>query len=264
MTIKKILAAPFVATCLTVAASAHTPYLAPGSFAPVFGKMVTLDASFAEKFFVPEAAFTGSDFQVVHPNGTTTEPESLNTLKTRIVVEHTLEDKGTYKFSTGRRVGRIFRIYELDGKRHVMEDPSAEYPDGAKELSFFQAVTRADTYVTKGAPSTGAIKAWGEGLEITPDTHPSEVYAGEEFNFSVQFDGSPVADQKLDVFAAAGQFSPKQAVAQLTTDANGSASFSPEKAGVYLVRARHRAPAPEGAAAPIYSHTYTLVLEAAR
>ncbi len=264
MTLKKILAAPLFAATITAAVSAHTPYLAPSSFSPVFGKMVTLDAAFAEKFFVPEAAFSGSDFKITNPNGTTVAPDSLSALKTRVVVEHALEDKGTYKFSTGHRVGKVFRIYEKDGKRHVMEKPEEALPEGAKELSFFQAITLAETYVTKGAPDNGAIRSWDKGLEIKPDTHPNEIYAGESFDFTVAFEGKPVAEQKLDVFTAQGEFSPKNAVAQITTDAKGVASFTPEKAGVYLVRTRHRAPAPEGAAAPVYSHTYTLVLEAAR
>lgn len=264
MTIKNILTASVFAAALSTASGAHTPYLAPGSFEPVFGRMVTLDASFADKFFVPEAAFTGSEFQIVQPDGNVVSPESQSTLKTRVVLEHSLEDKGTYKFSTGRRFGKVFKIYELDGKRHVMEDPSKDYPEGAKELAFFQAVTRAETYVTKGAPSEGSIKAWGEGLEISPETHPNEIFAGEEFSFTVQFEGEPLAEQKLEIFAAEGEFSPKDAIATLTTDSAGAAAFSPEEAGVYLVRARHRAPAPNDAPAPVYSHTYTLVLEAAR
>lgn len=262
--IKKLLATTAVAVALTNTAGAHTPYLVPGSFEPVFGRMVTLDASFGEKFFVPEAAFTGSEFQVVNPDGSVVTPESQSTLKTRIVLEHSLEDKGTYKFSTGRRFGKVFKIYELDGKRHVMQNHEDAYPEGAKELAFFQAVTRAETYVSKGAPSEGSIKAWGEGLEIQPETHPNEIFAGEEFDFTVHFEGTPLAEQKLEIFAAEGEFSPKEAIATVTTDSDGAASFSPDEAGVYLVRARHRAPAPEGAPAPVYSHTYTLVLEAAR
>lgn len=264
MIFRNILTGALVSAAFTATATAHTPYLAPGSFEPVFGKMVTLDAAFAEKFFVPEAAFTGSDFKITNPNGTTVAPDALSAMKTRVVVEHALEDKGTYKFSTGHRVGKIFRIYEKDGKRHVMEKPEDALPEGAKELSFFQAVTLAETYVTKGAPDTGALTAWGKGLEIKPGTHPNEIYAGESFDFTVDFEGKPIANQQLDIFTAKGEFSPKEAVAKITTDETGAASFTPETPGVYLVRTRHRAPAPENAAAPVYSHTYTLVLEAAR
>lgn len=264
MIFRKLLTGAFAATTLSAIAAAHTPYLAPSSFDPVFGKMVTLDAAFAEKFFVPEAAFAGSDFKVINPNGVAVAPETLSTLKTRVVIEHSLEDKGTYKFSTGHRTGKIFRIYEKDGKRHVMEKPGDALPEGAKELSFFQAITLAETYVTKGAPDTGAIKAWGKGLEIKPETHPNEIYAGESFDFTVDFEGEAIADQQLDIFTAQGEFSPKDAIAKVTTDAAGAASFTPTDPGVYLVRARHRAPAPDGAAAPVYSYTYTLVLEAAR
>ncbi|MCK0069435.1 DUF4198 domain-containing protein [Kordiimonas laminariae] len=252
------------AALLASTASAHTPYIVPISFDPAFGKMVTLDASFAEKFFLPEAAFTGSEFYIVTPNGEQISPDTRSDLKTRVVIEHSLEDKGTYKFSTGMRYGRIFRMYELNGKPGRMEDPSEPLPEGAKETAHFQAVTRAETYVSKGAPTEAALKPSGKGLEITPITHPNDVYAGEPVELTVLFEGKPAVGLEIPVYDASGAFSAKEPVAKLKTDAKGKIEFTPEKTGNYLARARHRVKAPEGAKAPVYSYTYTLTFEAAR
>ena len=64
------------ALLLTFTATAHTPYLAPASFEPLAG-WVTLDAAFAEKFFVPEVAFDQSEFKVLQPDGKAVAPKEL-------------------------------------------------------------------------------------------------------------------------------------------------------------------------------------------
>lgn len=112
------------------AAQGHTPYLAPNTFEPLTGDTITLDASFAERFFVPEVAFDNDQFRVTHPDGTSHAPQTLHTLKTRTVLEHSLAGEGTYRFSTGRRLGRVFKLYTLDGERHSAEDPQAPLPPG--------------------------------------------------------------------------------------------------------------------------------------
>ena len=61
--------------------AAHTPYLMPNAFEPINGGLITLDASFAERFFVPEVVFDGSDFEVRLPDGNTVKPETLVPLK---------------------------------------------------------------------------------------------------------------------------------------------------------------------------------------
>ena len=73
-------------------------YLKPLQFEPVRGGKVTLDASFAEQFFVPEAAITNASFEVVTPSGKQVSVEKVVDLSTRNVLEHTLEEEGTYQF----------------------------------------------------------------------------------------------------------------------------------------------------------------------
>ncbi|MGB0899648.1 MAG: DUF4198 domain-containing protein, partial [Psychrobium sp.] len=51
------------------AALAHTPYLQPTSFEVNRSGKVSFDASFAEKFFVPEVAFNNSIFTITGPSG---------------------------------------------------------------------------------------------------------------------------------------------------------------------------------------------------
>ena len=247
---------------LSAACFGHTPYLKPMSFEPSRSGVVSLDASFAEKFFVPDVAFANSIYAVIQPDGKTVSPNILSQLKTRVVVEHTLEEDGTYRFSTGKRLGRVFKMYELDGKRHSMKNPKEAIPKGGKLLSFFQSLTLAETYVSKGAPSNTAFAAYNSGLEFIPVTHPNDIFVDEPFEFSALFNGKSLADLKVSVFLAKDQFTDEKPVFELISSKKGKLSFTPKEAGTYLLLARHRSDAPASSPAPQISNTYTLVIEA--
>lgn len=252
-----LLGSLLLACCLS--ARSHTPYLAPGSFDPMNGEMVTLDAAFGEAFFVPEVVFDNSEFAVVNPDGKTVPVDTLQRLKTRAVAEHHLAaDKGTYRFSTGHRLGAIFRTWEVDGKQESTRDPTKPLPEGAKLLVHYQSLSLSETYITAGAPTQAALKPYGKGLELVPTTHPSDLYAGEKFDFSVLYNGKPLADQKIEIFSATGDRNSEKPVATLTTDAQGKATFDLDKPGEFLALIRYRGKAPEGAAAPVYGYNYTL------
>lgn len=240
------------------AVEAHTPYLAPASFEPMNGDLVTLDAAFGEHFFVPEVVFDNSEFVVIDPAGKTSPVNTVQRLKTRAVVEHTLDGKGTYRFSSGRRLGAVFRTWELDGKKESTRDPAKALPAGATLLAHYQSVSLAEAYVTLGAPSPAALKPYASGLELVPVSHPSDLYTGEKFDFAVHFDGKPLANQLVEIFPASNDAASKKAAASLTTGADGKASFALPRAGTWLALIRYRGKAPAGATAPEYGFNYTL------
>ncbi len=246
--------------CVVAAsASAHTPYLVPNTFAPRPGGVVTLDASFAETFFVPEAAFDNSRFSVTGPEGYDAAPDTLHVLKTRTVVEHALpKAKGTYRFSTGPRLGATFRTWEMDGKRESSRDPEAKIPEGAKLIDDFQSLTLAETYVSIDAPDRAALQPRGKGLELVPLTHPNDLYAGERFEFVVQYDGQPLADHAVEISEAVWAADRTPARHALKTDAQGHAVLAPLAPGAWLVLVRHRTAAPEGSQTSQISNSTTL------
>lgn len=241
-------------------AFAHTPYLAPSDFAPRAGQTIAMDASFAETFFTPEVAFDGSRFSVTTPEGRETTPDVVHVMKTRTVAEYTLpaNAKGTYRLGTGPRPGALFRTWEIDGKRESTRDPAVKIPSGAKVISGFQSLTLAEAYVSVGAPDRTAHAARNKGLEFVPVTHPDDVYVGEPFAFVVQYDGKPLAGQKVEITEAVWTSDRKPHTEQLTSDAQGKVSFTPKEPGTWLALSRYRSTAPAGAPVPEYSNSYTL------
>lgn len=258
MRLLPLLAGIVTAVCAATAA-AHTPYLAPSNFAPRGGETIALDASFAETFFIPESAFDNSRFSVTAPDGVEAAPDAVHLLKTRAVVEHTLpKASGTYRFSTGPRHGALFRTWEIDGRRESSRDPAVKIPAGAAVVSDFQSLTLAETYVTIGEPDRAALQPRGHGLEVVAVTHPGDVYVGEAFDFIVQYDGRPLADQKVEITEAVWTSDRTPQQVTLLTDAEGRASFRPDQAGTWLLLTRHRTPAPADAPTAEYSNSYTL------
>ena len=256
---KTCLLAGLMLAAVVLPARAHTPYLAPATFQIQPTSVVTLDASFAETFFVPEVVFDNSTFVVTDPDGVTHAPDTVHLLKTRAVVEQRLPGKkGTYRFSTGNRLGAVFRTFEVNGKTESSRDPSAPLPAGAKIVSHYQSLSRSEVYLTAGEPTTDALKPYGKGLELVPVTHPSDLYVGESFVFEVRYDGTPLPAQKVEINRALGDGHSQPAALELTTDAAGNATLPLQQAGSYLALIRYRGDAPAGAAAPQYGNNYTL------
>lgn len=246
-------------SALSLSAQAHTPYLLPASFDAQPRSVISVDASFADKFFIAEVPFGETAFTLTGPDGRVTPITDVHQLKTRTVAEQKLPaDKGTYRVSTGARLGAIFRSWELDGKVHTARDPSTPMPAGVKLLSHYQSRSVSETYVTVSAPSPAALAPTGQGLELLPITHPSDLFSGETFEFRMVFDGQPLAGHKVEIFRSAMDLASQHSVQLLTTDAQGRVSASLAQPGIYLALVRHRAPAPQGAAAPVYGHNYTL------
>lgn len=240
-------------------ASAHTPYLLPTTFDAQPKAVIGVDASFTEKFFIPEVAFGATAFMVTAPDGSRIPFEAVHQFRLRTSAEQKLPDqKGTYRLSTGARLGAIFRAWKRDGKVEVSRDPNQAMPADAEMVHHYQSLSVSEAYVTAGAPNTTALAPTGKGLEIVAITHPSDLFVGEKFEFTVQIDGKPLPKQKIDIYRSPMDLSSQHQAQSLETDAAGRASMPLAKSGIYLALVRHRAPAPQGAAAPMYGHNYTL------
>lgn len=243
---------------LSSSSQAHVPYLAPESFAPI-RDWVSLEAAFADKFFLPEAKFDQSEFQVLTPTGRREQPAEQAMVRSRTVLEHQLIAEGTYRFSTGQRYGAVFRSWQQDGKTVSSRDAKQQPPTGVALSSHFQSVTLAETYVSKGKPDQRVLQPYGQGLEIQFISHPNDLYINQPITTRLLFDGKPLANTNLQLHRS-GQSDAEQSL-QFRSDANGNVQFSVTEAATYLLLVRHKTKAPAAAKAPEYSYSYSAVVE---
>lgn len=245
------------------AALAHSPYLRPNVFDATGRDHVTVEAAFTEDVFAAEIAMRSDFYHVVGPNGDT--PISAVTyLRDMAVFEAATPVDGTYRLSSGPRQGRTAQMYQAAGGDWKMVGEEDGAPPAGAALVDVQSITVADVYVTRGAPDQAALQPSGQGLELKPITHPSDIVAGEDAVFQLLMDGRPLAGAAVTVFREAGRWDGRKVEADLVADADGRVAVRVAEPGAYMTLVRHRMAAPAGAPVPwrSYSHTLTFVAEA--
>ena len=114
----------------TPPALAHTSYLLPSKFATTESEIVTLEASFAEDFFRPEFAVVSDDYHLYRPDGTRDSYDTLQAFREVTILESDLDEDGTYRFTTGERLGRKSVTALVDGAWTFVE-PGQPAPENA-------------------------------------------------------------------------------------------------------------------------------------
>ncbi|OYX29352.1 MAG: nickel transporter [Caulobacterales bacterium 32-69-10] len=244
---------------LPAAAAAHAPYLLPNVFDLTTRDHVTVTASFTEVFFESEVVMKSDAYAVVDPRGRRTllTPTYLSDVA---VFEAPIPTPGTYRITTGARVGRVAKAYFAGGKWAFLEEPGDPVPAGAT-LVDMQSLTTADVYVSRGAPDEAALAPTGKGLEFRAITHPSSIFIGQDAVFEALFEGKPVPNLAVEISRGDGRFGDGKPPAQTTTGADGRFTVRPARPGLFHIMSRYRVPpTPEVAAAR--SFTYALTFEA--
>ena len=250
---------------LTPSAFAHTPYLKPTTFAPD-RPFVTVEAALTEgAFFIPDLPIRGEgDYLVTGNSGVAAKAGTPLALKEFTLVEVALPEDGTYRISTGDRAGRTGRWVKADGAwRPIGPADAAGLPAGAETMTT-QVYVKAETYVTRGSPTQGALKPGGQGLEVSPVTHPNEVFAKEAFRFVLLYDGKPVANVPFGVARGGDAYAETRYTYAGKTDAAGAAAVTFAQPGVYVLETHYPERA-EGSTTPIArSVAYSLTFEVTR
>ncbi len=240
-------------------AHADTSYLRPNWFTTANGDLVTAQSSFTEDFSNPSVGVKSDAWTVIGPDGASAAFKTKSELTQLTVLEADTKASGTYRLSTGERLGRVGPQVLVDGVWQPFA-PGRDLPAGAQTRQS-QTATVADVYVTRGAPTNAPVEARIGTLELKPDRHPNDVYLDTGFSFRVLLNGKPVANQQVEVWREGGNYEEPQYRKQHNSAADGSVKLTFDKPGVYLIWTRLSGDAPAGAATPVRSYTTSLTLE---
>jgi len=282
------LSAAFLATLAAAPAIANGPYLEPTTFGSNRDYVTILAAHGAEVAFLPMGPIrTLGDFFATSPDGVTSNIGVGQAFKGLSVVEPALAQDGTWRISTGERKGRVSRAVLIDGVWRPIRTPQQsqaparpagpppaadnrpqpidekDVPAGA-EIAESVGYLRADTYVTRGAPSPGALKPTGQGFELAPHTNPNEVFAGEPFAFSFLNDGKGVAGVEFNIRRAGDVYTETMYALRGRTDAAGAATVNIPGAGRYILEASYPGNGPPGQKPNPKTTSYSLTFEVAK
>ncbi len=241
MTIKKTLLAIALAT-LSLHAAAHRPWLLPQQ-TNVEGKeaWVTIDGAISEGLFdIDHVALKLDTATVTDPDGAVTPVPTPMMGKQRSSVDLKLTRNGTYKVAmVTKSVMGSYKDAAGETKRFrgTEEDMAKNVPAGANGVRTVRTHARLETFVTFNRASTGALKPSGQGLELVPVTHPTDMRVGETATWRFQLDGKPLPNFQFSFTPGGVRYRGVLGEQRLTTDAKGEASIKLPAAGMYWLHA---------------------------
>lgn len=231
-----LLAAAVFAVSAAGTAQAHKSWLLPSATVLTQDQWITVDAAVSnDLFYFNHVPVRLDNLVITAPDGSAATAENPFTGKFRSSFDLHLDKNGTYKIAVIN--AGLFASYELNGEkkrwRGKPEDLAKEIPADAKNVEITQSSGRIETFATAGAPNDAALKISGKGLEMTPVTHPNDLFAGEAAKFRFTLEGKPAADLKIEIVPGGSRWRNAQNEINLTTDKNGEVSVTWPAAGMY-------------------------------
>lgn len=244
---------------LPLAAQAHRTWLMPSSTV-ASGKepVVTVEAAVSEDLFEFDTnALKPDTISVVGPDGGAVATENPTASRRHSSFDIKLLQPGTYRVAGYS--DSLMASYKIgDETKRWRGKPEAlakELPAEAKEVQVTRAQSRVETYITndRADPKNGGktFAPFGTGLELIPQTSPTDLSAGETTSFRVLFDGKPLADADVTVIRGGNRYRYKMGEIALKTDSDGKFSVKWPEAGRYYVGATHSVKGPGGAAGTV-------------
>src|SRR5690606_10823019 len=130
------------------------------------GAWMTVDAAVSNDLFhFNHVPLRLDNLHVTAPDGSAVEAQNPATGRYRSVFDLQLEQEGTYRLSVVN--DGLFARYTLDGEAKRWRGSPAELegalPAGARDVVASQTLSRVETFVTVGAPSTEVFTPTGQG-----------------------------------------------------------------------------------------------------
>lgn len=242
---------------------------------------ISVDAASSDELYIPSLRpLPLASIQVLDSEGQVVAPLNPSTSKLRSTFDVQLTKPGTYKIASVTTA--MMASWTQDGAvkrfRGTDEDFAKQVPAGAVDLKTIKSVSRNETFVTRDEPTTQALKTTGQGLELIPVTHPSDVVVGEAASFRLTLDGKPAAGLEVQLLRGGDHWKAKPAEIKVKTGPDGAFKVTLPEGGIWWINASVRTGetgrgpgpggpgGPQGPAQPLagdgYGASYTATIEA--
>ena len=216
---------------------AHVPFLKPNQF-NVTHHRLTIESAFTEFPFQADFAMNSPNFTITAPDGTVSAIQPIAKTKAAVYLEPELSAEGTYRISTGERVGPVYKAVETADKKLYFAADMKRVTGKPTTMNYY---SYADTYIFKGQQNYQP-KPFNKGVEIIPLASPNSLLLGGELRFRVLENGQAVPNARIIVVTDNEQFIKHRVedlydidnVRKSTMHANqqGEFTFRPQKAGL--------------------------------
>ncbi|MDO6682093.1 DUF4198 domain-containing protein [Oceanobacter sp. 5_MG-2023] len=238
------------ATLMSMQVNAHRAWILP-DVTVLSGEepVVAFDAAVSNEIFnFDHFALNVKSVRITAPDGSMVEPENAAKARYRSTFDLTLKQEGTYRVFIASQ-GLRARWEKSDGKRgsypgrgedYTQEGFDKNVPKNAKNLKVSQYSRRLETFVTAGEPSDNANKVTGQGFEMKPVTHPTDLYVGEDATFQFLIDGKPAKGAKVTLIREGSRYRNDQEAIELTTSRQGNIQIDWPAPGRYFLEAEYQ------------------------
>jgi uncharacterized GH25 family protein len=227
----------FIALITAFAAEAHVPFLKPNQF-NVTHHRLTIESAFTEFPFQADFAMDSPNFSITSPRGETTAIKPIAKTKAAVYLEPELKEEGTYRISTGQRLGPVYKAVETPDKKLYFAADMKRVSGKPTTMNYY---SYADTYIFKGQQKYKPVPL-NKGLEIIPLASPNGVILGGELSLQVLENGKPVPNARIIVVTDNEHFSKRRIedlydvenvrTSNLHANQQGEFTFKPQKAGL--------------------------------
>ncbi|WP_091738132.1 DUF4198 domain-containing protein [Phenylobacterium immobile] len=226
-----------------IAQAAHSWVLPSTTILSGGNAWVTFDAATSDELYFPNLRpLLLNTLTVLDSDGQPVEPVNASAGRLRATIDVQLTKPGTYKVaSTSTTVlaswteaGVVKRF------RGAGDEFAKQVPADAADLKTIRTVNRNETFVTRDNPTTTVFKTTGQGLELEPITHPSDVIVGEEASFRLILDGKPASGLEVSFMRGGDHWKVRPTEIKRKTGADGLVTVTLPEGGVWLLSAGYR------------------------
>lgn len=229
---------------VATSASAHPVWMLPSEFnvSSDTAHWVTVDGTASHGVFSFDKPIGLDNVTVYDPAGNPARIGPYYKGQRRSVFDLALSEVGTYKVELRNppRYVTTYTIGKRNTERRIMankQEAAAQVPAKAQGGTTYAMQNISAFYVTRNTPSDTVLKSSGQGLELQPLTHPSDVVVGEAARFRLTFDGQPLAERKVEVVGHGTQWRDGRQQQDLVSDQDGVVAFTPAQRGPHLLSA---------------------------
>lgn len=229
---------------VATSASAHPVWMLPSEFnvSSDTAHWVTVDGTASHGVFSFDKPIGLDNVTVYDPAGNPARIGPYYKGQRRSVFDLALSEVGTYKVELRNppRYVTTYTIGKRNTERRIMankQEATAQVPAKAQGVTTYAMQNISAFYVTRNTPSDTVLKSSGQGLELQPLTHPSDVVVGEAARFRLTFDGQPLAERKVAVVGHGTQWRDGRQQQDLVSDQDGVVAFTPAQRGPHLLSA---------------------------
>ena len=196
---------------------------------------------------------------VVAPDGSVT-PMKWQAYQRFSASDLKVEQSGTYRVQLVQPETHMVTFKNAKGERDRRFGSNSKIPEGATDITRRTIASSVVAYISHN--DTSDLPTTGKGLELAGETHPNDLFAGEEASFALTLNGKPLTSAAKVHFVQGGtRYRNQRDVIELETNARGEFTLPLKQAGMHWLEVEYSMKGDKKSGVDVHHNTLYLTLE---